>query len=150
VIVGGLLTYGAQLAARRQERTEKRRVAARLFYGDLAVTEAICGVILETKTWPDRLDFTRALSTWVEYRSAFAAGLTALEWTHVGAFYSNLERTALMIRHSEPCSEGDLKAVANLKELATKATLTAAEHTAKRDKEMEEVVKELGGGKSGG
>jgi hypothetical protein len=150
VIIGGAITFAVQWWSRRQERVEKRGVAARTLYGDMAVVEAVCEIILKTKMWPDRLDFAPAISTWVEFRGAFAPGVTALEWTHLGAFYSNLERTSLMIRPSQECSDGDLKVIKNLHRLAGRAKTAAAKHTAKTLKEMQEVVAEYGQASHGG
>jgi hypothetical protein len=143
-LIGSLATGLIRLFIDAANRRRRRRVAARAFYGDIAVAEAAFQSVLKSKQWPDFLDFNPALLTWREFRADLAAGVTALEWTYVGAFYSNLERAALRIRHGEQCNDNDLSVAKAQVAYATDALKIAAAHTAKRKNEQDEVIKELG------
>jgi hypothetical protein len=107
------------------------------------VAEAAFNIVIERKQWPDLLDFGPALQTWREFRADLASGVSALEWTRVGAFYSNLERSARMVRHGEPATDGDLKVAAMQVSYAEQAREVAAKHTARNKKEQDELIEEL-------
>jgi hypothetical protein len=143
VILGGLITAALGGYFGWLDRRRDRRVAARVFYGDIAVAEAICKQVVGRRRWPDLVDFGPAIATWREFRGPFGAGVTALEWTQVGAFYSNLERFDLMVRRGEGCSDGDIVVAEFLLSLAPDALAVAARHTARSERERREVISEL-------
>jgi hypothetical protein len=68
------------------------RVAARLFLGDLYITEDTIGRIVQAARWPDRNmpTFEREFDTWRWHRQAFAAGVDATDWTLVASAYHDL------------------------------------------------------------
>jgi hypothetical protein len=143
VIVGGLITATVGGYFGWLDRRRDRRVAARIFYGDIAVVEAICKQVVGRRRWPDLVDLGPAIATWREFRGPFGAGVSALEWTQVGAFYSNLERFALMVRRGEPCTDGDIVVAEYLLSLTADALAVAARHTARGERERREVIREL-------
>ena len=144
LLLGALATGVLRILFDFVERKRHRRAAARIIFGDIAVTEGAFKLIWERKQWPDLLDFGPTLEAWREHRADFAIGTTAVEWAKVGAFYSNLERTARMIRPGEPCTEGDLNVAKMMVEYAESAFAIAVKHVARTEKERKEVVDQLG------
>jgi hypothetical protein len=141
-IVGALATGGVGAWDAWRQRQERRRVAARVILGDLFVLEAALEVILRSHRWPDRLDLQAMVDTWRDVREAFALGVKAWEWALVDGVFSNLHRTALMVRLGEPCSHGDKDVLAELSGRIPRARDVVMEHST-FGRERDEVMKQL-------
>lgn len=142
-VVGALATGGVGAWDAWRQRQERRRVAARVILGDLFVLEAALQVILQAHRWPDRLDLHAMVDTWREVRTAFASGVKAWEWALVDGVFSNLHRTALMVRWGEKCSQADEDVVAELLGRIAPARDVVLKHSTS-GQERDEVMKQPG------
>lgn len=120
-------------------------VAARTILGDLYVTEAMLDVILARGRWPDRLDLDAPLSTWREFRAAFAAGVTVWEWALTDSFYASFARTALMIELGAPLGPGERAVVEELAASLPAVQQIAAEHATDNERERRRATDALSG-----
>ena len=143
-MVGALATGGVSAWDAWRQRRARRRVAARVILGGLYVLEAILEVILDGHRWPDRLDLQVQLQEWREVRAAFAEGVEAWEWALVDGVFSNLHRTALMVRPGQPCTAEDEKVVAWLLAVIPRARGVVLEYAAS-ESERNQLAKQLGG-----
>lgn len=144
-VIGAASTGGVQALDAWRARRLRRMVAARVIQGDLYIAEAMLEVVRKYKAWPDRLDLDAPISTWREFRVDFAAGVKAWEWAKVDSFYSSLHRTSLMVRISQPCTDGDLAVVAELLDAARDASRVVTPHAVPSERERREVVDQLAG-----
>lgn len=144
-VIGAAATGGVQSWDAWRTRRLHRMVAARVIQGDLYISEAMLEIVLESKRWPDRLDLDSPRSTWRQHRADFAAGVKAWEWAKVDSFYSSLNRTSLMVRIGEPCTEGDLVVAGQLLGAAKVARQVVTPHAVPTERERREVVKQLAG-----
>ena len=141
--VGAVATGGVTAWDAWRQRRVRRRVAARLILGDLYVVEAAVELTLEQHRWPDRLDLESPLQTWRDAREAFADGVKAWEWALVDGLFSDLHRTARMVRLGEPCTQSDEKVLTSFLDRVPRARGVVIEHSTSAD-ERDQLMKQLG------
>jgi hypothetical protein len=140
VLIGAIVAGAGRILLDQVDKKQKQRVAARVLLGDIVVAEEVFNLAIERKEWSPLTEFGPTLEAWREYRADFAGATTAVEWTQVGAFYSNLERSARMVRPGQFCSEADLRVAASMVEYSKHAYAVAAKHVAGTEKERKEVL----------
>jgi hypothetical protein len=142
-LAGAAASGGIQASVAWFDRKRRRRVAARLIYGDIVFAEAAFRLIGEQGIWSPRLDFGSAFETWREVRADFAAVCTALEWTQVGSFYANLERSARAAAVGGMLTGNDRVVCESMVRYAEDASPHAAKYIARSGLERDELVREL-------
>src|SRR6185295_11080969 len=114
VLIGAIVAGVGRILWDQVDKKQKQRVAARVILGDIAVSEEVFKLLIEREEWSPLTEFGPTLEAWREYRADFAGMTTAIEWAQVGAFYSNLERSARMVRPGQSCAEADLRVAASM------------------------------------
>jgi pimeloyl-ACP methyl ester carboxylesterase len=142
-VLGAFAAGAAQIYLDLRDRRIRRKVAAMIVLGDIAVAEAAFELLIERKEW-FRHDFGPALATWEKVRGDFAAAVEVADWAEVDAFYSNLARTAAMARPLEPATESDLSVAASQADYAASAWAVAIRYVEATEAERDEVVRRLG------
>jgi hypothetical protein len=104
-VIGAAATGSVRAWASRRDRILEREVAARAIFGDLFLLEALLQEMLTRREWPSHLDPNRPLDTWREFRAAFAAQVSMLEWSTVDTVYSGLHRLSLIAEPGYQMSE---------------------------------------------
>lgn len=164
VLVGAIATGAFQIAFRFWDLRLAARVAARLVQGNAYVASVAFKMLIENHEWFDH-DFGPAQRTWEEHRKDLAAVLSTPDWAEIGAFYDNLERSAAIARPREPASEGDIRNAEAMVNYANAATKVVIEFVPKgfrwkylpkflrshlkRQREIDETVRRLGGQEAG-
>ena len=91
VIAGGIVTGAVHVFQTYQDRRLKRRVAARLIYGELVMAGNALRRIAEKGVWPDKPpDFLDARTIWYAQREAFAAAVGAVDWDKIASTFEYL------------------------------------------------------------
>lgn len=104
-VIGAAATGGIQTWVAFRQRRLDRKVAARAILGDLFMTEALVRGVLEYRQWPMAFDGGRPLETWREFRSSFAAAVSAGEWAHVDRVFGKLHQVVLAATLGEASAE---------------------------------------------
>jgi len=146
-IVGALATGGVSFYAEIRRQRVARKVAARLIHGELSRVEAIASILLRRGAWDRPFDWGIPLRTWHANREAFAARVTAAEWSPVEKAFWLIEIVGRRERPDEPCGEHDIAQLKTLHRYSLIAKDVAFKHAAPKPievREWRETLEEIG------
>ena len=139
-LLGALAAGGVQAALAVWDHRTRRKVAARAFVGDITIARTAFELLVERRVW-FRHDFCPALATWAEYRGDFIGSVSLGDWAEVDAFYSDLARSAAMVRPGQAATDRDVAVAEAHIEHARRARAVVMEHIGGDEAEQSELIR---------
>jgi hypothetical protein len=146
IVVGAGASGGVQAWLRWHDRRLAGRVAARLILGDLFLAETSVRQVIERRHWlgHDTDWCNRALAVWESQREAFAAAVSAADWTDVAIGYRDIADLRLIAAPSSPVEipPQQLATLLRVAERVDRASDVTAAYIAPK-RERQRILKEM-------
>jgi hypothetical protein len=133
VIAGGLVTGAVEVVQAHQDRSLRRRVAARLITADLDVAAKYVDRVREAEGWPDEpRPFAGAWETWKAQREPFAIAVSVNDWHDIGSAFESLSEIERTARPGKPLNAHDEAMLAETADRLSDALQLAIQRSAPR------------------